>query len=670
VLPNRLALTLNDDLRLDVRSFEVSERVSSLFRVTLEAHASDASLDFAQVLGQAAEFRVLTDSGVERSWQGICCQIEQTRAAEGIYCCYRVVLVPALWLTTQRRNYRMFQQLSEPDIVLQVLADWGIEPELRIDTSAYKTRKYRVQYGESDFAFICRMLEDAGITFTFDPNGRLVLSDAPTAREPRSPLPYADQAFDAADRPHATRLRLQQRVRPGRYTVRDHDYRRAADYPLVAEARQGSRVEERLERYHYVPGAFLFGTEQGEGTPNADDRGKTRHDEDEGRLLASRRLQAKRASGFVVEFEANAQTLQPGDVTKIEGYPNQALVDRPLLVLGTAFTGEADRAWRFVVEACDASVGYRPPLQTPKPKVSGVESATVVGPPGEEIHTDEFGRVRVHFHWDRSGQMDHTSSCWIHVSQPWAGTGFGGVNIPRVGQEVIVEFLGGDPDRPVIVGRVFTNLNKAPFDLPASKTQSGMRSASSPGGGGYNELMFEDEKGHELMRVQAEKDRHTLVKNDEEMSIGHDRCVEVGNDEEVMVANNSAHTIGLNDRRVVGVSSVRVVGQNDSVSVGTNQSVQVGASRKVSVGSKDSEKVGLTKSLTVGAAYQVSVVGAMSTTVGLLRTDQVGLVHKITAGVRFEVSCGASKLVLDQDGTITLEGKLVKIIGSDAIHLN
>src|SRR5262249_11818611 len=153
-----------------------------------------------------------------------------------------------------------------------------------------------------------------------------------------------------------------------------------------------------------------------------------------------------------------------------------------------------------------------------------------VGPPGEEIHTDEFGRVRVHFHWDRESRMDDESSCWIHVSQPWSGAGYGGVNLPRVGQEVLVDFLGGDPDRPGIVGRVYTNLQRVPYHLPENKTQSGWKSQSTKGTGGYNEIMFEDEAGQELVRVQAEKDLHKLVKNDEEIAIGRNQSVTVGKD--------------------------------------------------------------------------------------------------------------------------------------------
>jgi type VI secretion system secreted protein VgrG len=208
----------------------------------------------------------------------------------------------------------------------------------------------------------------------------------------------------------------------------------------------------------------------------------------------------------------------------------------------------------------------------------GVESATVVGPAGDEIHTDEFGRVRVHFHWDRESQMNEKSSCWIHVSQSWGGTGYGGVNLPRIGQEVLVDFLGGDPDRPIITGRVYTNLQKVPYPLPANKTQSGWRSNSTNQTGGYNEMMFEDASGQELLRMQAEKDMHKLVKNDEESHVGRDRARSVQRDESVSVGNDRSKQVQKTERVTIG--------QNHNIAVGVNHTHQVGNNHTTIVGVK------------------------------------------------------------------------------------
>jgi type VI secretion system secreted protein VgrG len=567
-----LAVEVEAGEALDVREFHVEERMSSLFAIELVVLSESPALDFDAILGQKARFR-LRSGRAERMWSGIVSQLEQIRVEERGLSTYELTIVPAAWLLTQRRNYRMFQHVTEPDIALALLAEWGIEPDARIDRGAYKKRKYRVQYGESDHAFVSRMLEDAGISYFFADEGetRLTLSDAPQAADPRpGRLLFVDAPSPgAAPVEFVTAVRIGQRVRPGRYTMRDVDHRLAPTYPLVATASKGRGIEERLERYHYTPGAFLFGAERGDVTPAADDRGRTRSDEAEGARLAERRLQAKRGSARSCAFATNAHDLAPGRVIAVDGHPHPLLgAGKTLLVVASTLQGTSYGEWTHTCEARGADAPHRPPLVTPKPKAIGAESATVVGTPGEEIHTDEFGRVRVHFHWDRESRMNDLSSCWIPVSQSWGGAGYGGLNLPRVGQEVLVEFLGGDPDRPVIVGRMFTNLQKVPYKLPDNKTQSGWRSSSTGGSGGYNEIMFEDAAGQELLNLQAERDLQKLVKNDETVTIGNDRSKTVGRDDVLNVGSNRTKTVGGSERNVVGV--------NQSVSVGVNRATQVG----------------------------------------------------------------------------------------------
>ena len=568
---------------LDVRQFSVVERMSSLFEITLLVVAENPDIDFEHVIGQAASFTMgggFEDAPSSRTWTGLCSEMQQVAVEETGVSTYHLVLVPSLWLTTQRRNHRMFQQLSELDIVLEVLDDWGIKPVQRL-TSTYKKRKYRVQYGESDFAFISRMLEDAGISFYFeraDGVSKLVLADAPQVNKARPSIPFRDKPT-AADREHVTSVRVGRRVRPGRYTMRDHDYRKDPSFKLLAAgaAPRATDVEQKLERYHYTPGAFLFGADKGESTPHADDKGKTRSDDGEAAILAQKRLDAKRGAARTVTFETNVLDLAPGVVTSILDHPRSDLAaGERLLIVEASRHGTAGDDWTAHCEARSAGVAYRPALTTPKPRVSGIESATVVVPAGEEIHTDEFGRVRVHFHWDRESKMDDNSSCWIHVSQPWGGSGYGGTNLPRIGQEVIVDFLGGDPDRPIITGRVYTNLQKVPYGLPANKTQSGWKSNSTGGTGGYNELMFEDAGGKELLRVQAEKDLHKLVKHDEDIIVGRNRTTHIkGNDALTVNKNLSKHVL-LNEREVTGLNRTTAVGVNRTTHVGAVDTTVVG----------------------------------------------------------------------------------------------
>jgi len=267
---------------VDVRRFVVRERMSALFEVHLVAVSDNHDIDFEGVIGQPMSFtaRALNRA---RTWSGICSHLRQIAVEERGLSTYELTLVPTFWLLTQRRNHRMFQLKSEIDIVLQVLGEWGISPTLKLG-GAYKKRKYRVQYGESDHAFVCRMLEDAGVSHYFDGDGSLVLDDGPQDNPPRAPLPFRDHPTDA-DLEHVTRVGVGRRLRPGKYTVRDHDYRRPPSYKLLQSAAVGG-VEARLERFHYAPGSFLFESDRLEVTPQADDRGRYRADEAEGKRVA------------------------------------------------------------------------------------------------------------------------------------------------------------------------------------------------------------------------------------------------------------------------------------------------------------------------------------------------------------------------------------------------
>ncbi|MCC6552341.1 MAG: type VI secretion system tip protein VgrG, partial [Polyangiaceae bacterium] len=457
-----VTITVSSGDALDVRHYSVTQAMSQLFTIAVTAVSENADIDFEAVAGQPASFTIHGQGGA-RTWQGICSELHQLAVEERGLSTYRLSIVPRLWLASQRRNYRIFQQITELDIASKLLEEWSIAHEKHIQ-GVYKKRKYRVQYGESDFAFFSRMLEEAGISFHFEEKGGdtvCVISDAPQASEARkAPIPFRDEPT-VADREHVTDLQVSRHVRPGRLTLRDHDYRRPASYKLLATASRGDGVEDLLESFHYAPGAFLFESDKGEDTPFADDKGKHRTDEGEGQRLAQKRLAAEREDAGVITFRTNVIDLAPGVVMSVLDHPQRQVSDgKRLLVVESHIEGRVDEDFNHRCALRPASAPYHPPLATPRPRVTGVESATVVGAPGEEIHTDEFGRVRVHFHWDRESQMDDNSSCWIHVSQPWGGAGFGGTNLPRVGQEVIVDFLGGDPDRPVIVGRVYTNLQK------------------------------------------------------------------------------------------------------------------------------------------------------------------------------------------------------------------
>jgi type VI secretion system secreted protein VgrG len=502
---------------LSVRSFVIEETVSQPFEVAVMARSHDASIDLEALVGRPAA--LIIEGGVKfgaydmrRRFQGVLHTAEQVRVETSMKgeSTYTLRIAPVLWLLGQRRNTRIFQHLSIPDIVAQILGEWSVDHVWQVNRGAYPKLEYRAQYGETDLAFVSRLLEEAGIAYTFpDHDGagsQLTFSDALAAGKahPASPLVFVDTPSRDDEREYVTRLHLRHVVRPGAFTIRDYDFRHP-DFTLQSEAPKAKAPEDRLEQYVFHDGAMLTEGGRGGDTPVADDKGVARHDERAGKDLADRSLSAARHEKRLLTYETNTLSLAPGVVFVADGHPQRELEGRRLLATGFKLSGTASTEWEIEGRAVFCDDGYRPPLATPKPEARGVETAVVVGPPGEEIHTDEFGRVRVQFPWDREGKGDDDSSCWLRVSQGWAGTGFGSIMIPRVGQEVLVGFVGADPDRPLVVGRVFNMKRQVPYKLPDHKSRSTWKSDSYPGGGGFNEIMFEDAKERELVFVQAQK---------------------------------------------------------------------------------------------------------------------------------------------------------------------
>ncbi len=563
-----LELQVESPDAFDVRELSVEEGINVLFSIDLVVRSTNPAVDLEGTIGAQARFRIGTNAATtpdtpSPTWTGVVADIEQLASEDTGLSTYRVRLVPHLWLLTQRTNCRVFQQMTDLEIAVAMLQEWGLAHEVKCEGS-YKTRKYRVQYQETDFAFVSRLLEDSGISFLLeqrDDQTVVVLRDAPEAVTPRrEPLGHVNDVT-TGPKPYATGFRAERRVRPGRTTFADHDPR-LPNLPLLAQAKSSEHpLEARLESFVYRPGAFKFGGEGAKDTPTADDRGRTRTDPDEARLLAERDAAIRVARSQRFGFRSNALDLRAGTVLSVSNHPTAERFKK-LLVTSVKLTGDAQSPIVLAVEAVSAEVPHRPDHVTPRPDIQGVECATVVGPEGETIHCDEFGRVRVQFHWDRYGKMDELSSCWIPVNQPWAGEGFGMVNLPRIGQEVLVSFLGGNPEEPVIVGRIFTNLRRPPFALPAAKNESGFRSNSVPHTGGFNLLRFVDTAGSELVEGRAEKDMRTRINHDKALSVGHDRLMEIENDDEERILGNQREHVGKDKHARVGESYVSTVGKD------------------------------------------------------------------------------------------------------------
>jgi type VI secretion system secreted protein VgrG len=674
-MPRLLVSVAPGDDVLSVRRFTVEEALNTPFTVSLWTLSANDALDLDAIVGKAASFRLDTENnaaplGGARRWTGVCSYIEQTQAEPTGLSTYFLRIVPELWLLTQRRGYRVFQHVNIPDIVDKILGEWSITPVWKIERARYPKLEYRVQYGESDYDLVARLLEEAGIALIYtDARGAgtaLTLADGlhTDAARATPPLSYLDKPNKSLDFEWVTAVRISHEVRPGAYTIRDHDFRNPA-FPLFGDATKAAAPEDRYEQYRYQPGAFLIEGGKAGDTPVADDKGIARHDQKAGADRAERALQAERAPRRVVAFESNTVDLWPGMAFSIDGHPHVELGDQTKLLLSEMhYQGAHDDTWDMFGRAffVAPTQPYRPQLRTPKPVVSGVQSATVVGPKGQEIHTDEFGRVRVQFPWDREGKDDDGSSCWIRVSQGWAGTGFGLLTLPRVGQEVLIGFLAGDPDDPIVVGRVFNATNKVPYKLPEHKTRSTWKSNSSPSTEGFNEIMFEDLAGKELVWMQAQKNLRKLVKNDETITVGHDRQKLVKNDETETTGGTRTEVVG-NDRveitsgdrtTVIGGSHAKLVKFDEVLRTEGDLLLYVGKDQHLVVKEERRELIEKDSHLHVMGSRNEEIDGASSLSAGS-HQEKVG--GKLAIGVTsvFHIKAG-SALVIEAVADLTLKG--------------
>ncbi|AUX39059.1 type IV secretion protein Rhs [Sorangium cellulosum] len=643
---------------LSVRRFSIREAVSTPFSISLWARSPDPSLDLGAVVGQPASFRMVAGyahvlGGGTRRWSGLVSYAEQAHALQPAVgqrglSTYHLRIVPALWLLTQRRGNRIYQHLSIPDIVDRLLAEWQIRPAWRVDRARYPRLEYKVQYAETDYDFFSRLLEQAGIAFTFADDGAstLTLGDRLEENEPRPgpPVPFVDSPNQNSEKEFVTRVRLGREVRPGAAVYRDVDPRRPA-FPLLSESPRSPAPEDRYEQFHYRPGAFLAETGKPAGTPVADDQGFARHDQKVGQALADLTHHGDRVGVRSVSFDANTFDLAPGVVLSIDNHLHPELSpERRLLVTETILEGAVSSEWTLTSGAVFADTAYRPPRRTRRPIVHGLQSATVVGPSGDEIHTDELGRIRVQFPWDREGQRDEHSSCWIRVHQGWGGAGWGMITVPRVGQEVLVSFLEGDPDQPVVLGRAYNAVQQVPYKLPEHRTRSTWKSDSSPGSGGFNEILFEDLKGTELVWQQAEKDRRRLVKNDERATVVHDR--------QKLVKNDEFEETGGSRQRWVGKEEDLVTKAHRRERIEGDDHLEVRGSRREVIAGKQSLTVVQDRQDEVGGTYAVRAEKAI---------HHVGGEEYVGEGAEEVTLRGPGGFIRIDGSGITIKGTLVKI---------
>ncbi|MES2814903.1 MAG: type VI secretion system tip protein TssI/VgrG [Pseudomonadota bacterium] len=653
--------------KLVFSQMEGSDEISQCFRYELGLVGKDIDVKAEDILGTPATILVRTDSA-KRFFHGIVAEFAFQGFRED-YAYYRVVLRPWLWFLTNRSDNRIFQKKSVVEIIEEVWKPYAhVKVEKRLKKS-YPPRDYCVQYRESDLDFVQRLMEHEGIFYHFDhADGEhtLVLSDANASvkdAEDFGSVKFRGEVGTAAGEEDViTAFLPRASVRSGAYVHTDYDFKKPATDLMTKSDAPKSHEAAKGELYHY-PGAYI---EVGAGEP-----------------LAAIRLEEVQAAHVRIEAQGNVRGLWSGVSFKLEEFPREA-DNVKYLVLRSEYEMWDDQyragmqqegdGFRVRLQLQPLSLTFRPERRTPKPLMSGPQTAVVVGPSGEEIFTDEYSRVKVQFHWDRLGGKDENSSCFVRVSSAWAGSGWGFIQIPRIGQEVIVDFLEGNPDAPIVTGRVYNAAQMPPYGLPANATQSGWKSNSSPGGGGWNEMRFEDKKGSEEVYFQAEKDHNELIKNNETRTIGNDFAEDVGHDATQDIGHDRTETVGNDKSVTVGHDQITAIGNNDTETVGVDRVLTVGSNETISVGSSSSETIGLNHTQTVAVAQTVTVGAARVDSVGASETRTVGAAQSMTIGASRDVTVGASEShsigtndswTIGSDRTVSVGGKEGISIGGD-----
>jgi type VI secretion system secreted protein VgrG len=657
-----IGTALGPDL-LGLRTMAVQERLSRPFQIEVELTSEDGQLDFDKVIGQNATIRLELNENDTRYFNGYISRLVQI-ANRGGYAQYRATIVPWLWFLTRTADCRIFQDKTIPEVLEEVFKAHGYNDYKLSLTATYPKWEYCVQYRETDFSFVSRLMEQEGIYYFFQhENGKhtLVLADSISAHNPFpgcSEISFCELQKGFSPRQDITEWLVEKEVQTVGYALGDYDFTRPkASIQAVANVNRqyGGAV---FEIYDY-PGEF---DQQGDG-----DR------------LASVRLDELQSQLEVVHAQTSARGVAAGCTFKLKNHPR---TDQNREYLITSAELRAD-AGEFASEsgggsssgffaasftAIEKTQQFRPPRITPKPVIQGPQTAFVVGKSGEEVDADEYGRVKVQFHWDRYGKMDENSSCWVRVAQIWAGKKWGALFTPRIGQEVLIEFLEGDPDQPIITGRVYNGLAKPPYDPKAKKTISTLKSNSSKGGGGFNEIRFDDEKGKEQVFFHAEKDEDVRVKNDAKEWIGNERHLVVKKDQLEKVEGDKHSTVKGNslskvegDRgdTIKGGRFVQIDGA-DNLTLKGDQNAKVEGDVNLKGGKNINEEAGQKLSIKAGQDLHEKAGQNYAMEAGQNIHLKGGMNVVIEAGMQLSLKVGGNFVDIGPAG-VSIKGTMVNI---------
>ena len=615
-----------------------TETLSRPFVLTAELLATDARIDRHALLGKPVTFTLPTDGLMNalspRYLNGKITRVAvRSQELSGTrYAVYQLTVEPDLWPMQRDRNLRIFQSQTVPQIVQTLLKEYAVNVETRL-AGNYRVWEYCVQYQESSLDFISRLMELEGIYYFFRHEAdkhTLVLCDAPDQHQAfpgyETIAYHVTPSGGVVTEEGISQWSLAESVTPGIYSTDDYDFRKPNAWMLQARQNPASPVPGSVDVYDW-PGHFV--------------------DHSHGESYARIRQEVWQGEHHSVSGSGTATGIAPGFTFAIINAPHfsdngeylvtSATYDFAENSYASGDTGESRHNISFTV--LPSSVTYRTPPETPWPKTHGPQTAKVVGPKGESIWTDRYGRVKVKFHWDRLAKGDDTSSCWVRVSSAWAGQGFGGVQIPRVGDEVVVDFINGDPDRPIITGRVYNEASMPPWDLPGDATRMGFMTRSKDGHqANASYLFFEDKPGSELLNMHAEKDMNISVENDKTVSIDGCRTTKIGKDQIDEITGDStfhykqkrtttvddAETKIFNNGEKTTIENGRVlkISNGDEVSIVGNKNSHINGNENREITGNLSEKVNGDVSVDINGSWNQNV---MTGTVNIFSPNEISI---------------------------------------------
>ena len=648
-----LHLTVSTPLgedKLLLQSFHGEELISGLFHFSLEMISEDANLDFKKMVGKHASVMIALGDDSERYIDGVVTRFYQG-GTDGRFTTYYAELRPWLWLLTLTTNSQIFQEKSVPDILQGIFKDAGLSDFRNGLTQTYAKRDYCVQYQESAFNFVSRLMEDEGIFYFFEhEEGKhtLVLADDADAHKPipgsSGAVRYRSKVAGPTKEDGVIDCTFEQQMVTGKYAMNDYNF----EIPSTDLTSDVTGKNGGLRMYEY-PGGF--------------------DKKESGSSKTKLRLESQVWGQTVLNGDGFCRGFGAGFKFNLDGH-DRAAANTEYILYRVRHDADQIRYGNHF-EAFLAEVPFRPEQTTPKPRIPGTQTAVVVGKSGEEIWTDQYGRVKVQFHWDQKGAMDEKSSCWIRVSQGWAGQSWGIFFVPRINQEVVVSFLNGDPDRPLITGCVYNAEQTVPYSLPGEETKSTIKSNSSKGGDGFNELRFEDKKDSEEFYMHAQKDMNVDVLNDQTSTIKQNRVVTVeeGNDALTISKGNRNFEVSEGDEShsVKGKRDVTIEGNethtnkanfdqdvkgNYTLNVKGNLTIDVSGSITIKAGTSMTNKAGQDLTNQAGMSLQNKAGQNLTNKAGMSLNNEAGLAL---------TSKGSASATLESSGITTVKGSLVKL---------